>query len=441
MAAATVLLGVCAGWAWAQGAGKIKLGAAYKDQVEGFSLRPPLGTERIREPSTSRLVTWAKRDRKTGAIAWTFSVIRVIHAKRKIADLATYGKEVARKLRIEDKFKLESVRMAKTGGKGAFHIRGQTSGISRRWQRQVWVQASPHRFLVFVMTGLPGEKARLDSICDTILQTLDVRDPAAERMARQKTLKRGETLLRGLTEKQFAAAVAGKPQWYLMRIKGKPIGFMLIQSSAAKRAQVKGFEVKTWAMVRPAGGEVRLMKRVLFTTPTRVLEEWKESVQVGDGKSATVASEIGMMTNGTKIVCDVSYNGKVTTKGKLVPAGIYLPRATAMLLPRLADLAKPATYGFATYTTKVNDFDYRAFTVVGADRISIGGKNVDTIRITDQVAADAIPTTLWVEKNGRVLRMENRGAGRDAFVMQIADKRAVTRLFPKAEMIVRSLGK
>ena len=438
---AALLLSACACGAAARDTGRIELAAPYRDRVEGFVLRPPVGTERIREPSTSRLVTWAKRDRKTGAVAWTFSVIRVIHPKRKVTDLAAYGKEIAEKLKTEDKFQVESVRLEKVGGKRAFQIRGLTGAVARRWQRQVWVQPSAHRFLVFVMTGLPGRKDRLDRICDAVLRTVKVRDPIADRLARKKALKRGEAFLRGLTEKRLAAAVAGGPQWYLMRITDKPIGFMLVQSRPAARAGVKGFEVKTWAMVRPPGDKVRLMKRALFTTAGRLLTEWKEHVQAGSGKSAVVVTERGMMTNGTKIVCDVSYGGKVITREKPVPPGIYLPRATAMLLPRLVDLSKPATLGFATYTTKVNDFDYREFTVVGPQRVTINGRKVDAIRATDQVADDALPTTIWLDKTGRVLRMENRGTGPGAFVMQPARKDAVLRQFPKAEMIVRSLGK
>lgn len=472
---ALVTWGACAG---AQAAEKVALAAPYRDQMEGFVLRPPADTQRIREPSRSRLVTWIRRDKASGAIVWRFSVIRS-RTNENVTDLRAHGKKLALQLKTDDNFLVESVRTETVAGKGAIHIRGRTAGAIRRWQRQVWVQTAPKEFLVFLMTGLPDQKHRLDLICQTVLATLEIRDPEADRAARRKSLERGRALLRGLNDKKLAAAVDPEARWFLMRIGDRDVGFMLVRSRGASRAGIKGFEVKTWALVRPAGEQARLMKRVLFTTanttaqvglaltpqvgPVReelppqagpVLEEWKESVQTGSGAKAVIFSErgtLGAAAKGLRIVCEVLQEGRIpikrtrkptkdpATRAKDVPPGIYLPRATAMLLPRLVDLSKPATYGFATYTTKVNDFDYRSFTVGEAETIQIAGKNVTATRITDQVAADASPTTVWVDSAGKILRMENRTPG-GAFAMQATGRAEVVRRFPDAEAIVRSLG-
>jgi len=435
-AEALLAAALCTVVSTAQAAEELKLGKPYKDAVNGFALRPPADAAMERPPSSTRLVTWAQRDRKTGAIRWTFSVLRVPQPK-KVTDLRKFAAELTTNLKEKDKFQVESVRFAPVGRKQTIHIRAETPPPFRRWVRQVWVQVGPEEFLVFVISGQPTEKQQLDSYCDTILRTVELLDPEAERASREAALKRGAQFLKSLTEKKFAAAVQSEPYWCLMRLKDKNIGFMLVTECAGSRAGLKGFEVKSWAMVQPPADKVRLMKRVLFTTPDRLLEQWKEHVQVGDGKEAEVISEQGMMTNGRQIVCDMNQGGKTLTHRKQVPQGVYLPRATAMLLPRLVDLKTPATYGFATYATKNNSYDYRTFTIVGPQRTRIGGKEVEAIRVVDKIAEDAQPTTLWLDRTGRLLRMEGSGE----FIMEPADKKDVLRRFPKAEGIIRAMGK
>ena len=53
---------------------KIELGRLYIDPLNGFSLRPPVDTARTRTTASSRLVTWTRRDEKTGAVLWMLSV-------------------------------------------------------------------------------------------------------------------------------------------------------------------------------------------------------------------------------------------------------------------------------------------------------------------------------------------------------------------------------
>ena len=77
--------------------GEEALGRRYTDPVNGFSLRPPLDAERVRQTSPALLVSWRKRDPDRNAVLRTLSVLRAVE-KRPMGDLGTYSKALADKL-------------------------------------------------------------------------------------------------------------------------------------------------------------------------------------------------------------------------------------------------------------------------------------------------------------------------------------------------------
>jgi hypothetical protein len=416
--------------------GPVALGPPYRNLMEGFSLRPPADTEKVRRPSSTLVVRWSRRHEPTDAIAWTFSVLKVPQ-EEPVEEIEAFAEDLARKITREDGFEIQGRSTRTISGRAAVDIRGLTSRPIRRWQRQVWVQAGPRRFLVFVITGPPDGREDLTAVSDAVLETVEVVDPAQARQQRERYLKNGHDLLRELDRGRLAAAVDDEPAWFLMQLSGEVAGFMKIRARMSERGGLEGVLVESQALVQPPGEPARRIHRRLFTTPEPLLEEWIEQVRVGEGESLVRLDERGTVTNGTQVICDSSRDGRVITRRKEVPTGIYLPRAVAALLPRLVDLTEPKAYGFATYDSATNDFDYRQFEVHRPERIEHDGRRVEAVRLTDRLSDDALPVTLYVDAAGRLLEMTSRQAEGADFTLTRCRREKVLRIFPRAE---RTLG-
>ena len=447
---AKVVVGLCVSWVWSASAGPAAgaaaLGKRYVNGVYGFSFRTPAGAHRKRDLTKSRLMTWTGRDEMTGAIAWTLTVSHVREAKLTKVDLKTYKDVLAAKLKKDENFQIDVAKVIPMAGKGAIDLRGTSGGELRLWQRQVWVEIRTKEFLVFRISGPVTLKREVDALVGAVAGSLQVLDPTAARKQRAANLRRGESLLEGITPAAMAAALYPRAQWFLLKMKAKHVGFVKIEEKARAFQGVDGYAVTTWLMVQFPKTPVRLMRREMFATPDGQLERWREQWQSGSGKRAQNGAEDGLK-KGEVIVCHIDTGGKIhTLKPKKAPRGtyrpgtkvrrrIYLPRAIGMLLPRLVDRAKPASYAFATYTSAANDFDMRTFTVVGPEKLTTLGGAIDAVRIQDRPAEDEEPATVWVNSRGELLRLHSA----DGLVMDVASEAGVLRRFPKAKLIVLAL--
>jgi len=426
-----------AGAARAQSDRDVKLGKVYRDAMHGFSLRPPADTERRREFSATRLVSWVQRDAQTGAVAATFTVFRDLQAKEAV-DLKAFSAEIAKRLKVEQNLDVDaaSVHLLPVAGKGAVQLEGITGGAVRLWERQVWVLVEPKRFLIFSMRGPETAKTRLGQLSDAILETLTLFDPKAEREMQEKNLARGQDLLGEIDDKALRAAVRAAPQWFLLRWEGKPVGFMKQTEGPGKERDASGWQVTSWVMLQMPKDDIRLMKRVMFVTADRSMERWKEQLQVGEGEKALSRAEDGLKQKDL-IVCNAEQEGRLSTHQQNVPGPYYLPRATGMLLPRLVDLSKPAAYSFATYDGGSNRFDIRTFTVVGKDRLTVDGKRLDAIKASDRPNDDAEASILWLDEKGNLLRMQSP----EGLLMEPSDETQVRKAFPRAEAILSGMAR
>lgn len=429
--AIVILMGMCTLCPSAM-ADDVDLGGRYVDPINGFSIRAPLGTERTKDPSPSRLVTWSCRDEKTKAVLWKLTVVRAVETNKNIR-IKPYAKALADKLRTEENYKIDTVELTSVADRPVIDLRGVTGGVPGFWRRQVWVLARPGEFLIFIFTGPKTIAKELDAICDTMLATLEITDPKAGEARRQENMKNGRELLAGISDEQMAAAIVTQPRWYLLKLKDKNVGFTRTIETAATRQGAKGYEVITWVMFQQAKTERRFGRRAMFTTADRKLERWNETLLTGEGRNTRRDSEEGMK-QAKMIVCYVSPNGgsMQTHKKTLNPPvirAIYLPRAMGAILPRLVDLKKPATYAFAVYNSSTNDFDMRTFTVVGPQQIDLQARTLSAIRITDRMAADAEVATLWVDGDGVLLRMKTT----DGLVMDQSTRTGILRRFPGAQ--------
>jgi hypothetical protein len=418
----------------ARGDAPARLGLRYRDPLNGFSLRPPAAAEVKKQPSGSKLITWSMRDPKTKAIAWSLTVQRAVADVQRIDPLSAYAKELVKTLRRAEKFQVESMKLAPAAGRPAIHLRGVTGGSITLWQRQVWIHVSPQRFLILTISGPVDRKQRLDGICQSVLETMVVHNPDEFIRAHRKQMVRGEDLLASLNHKTLTAALLRRRQWFLMKLRDRPVGWMAQDESTARSAGREGIEVKTWAKAQLPGAQPNFLLKTFFTTADRQLERWTEIRQTGRADRAFGRSEQGLKV-ADQVVVDFRTDRNSATLKKKVPPEIYLPKAMGAILPRLIDRRTPGAYTFAAYNGYKNDFDMRTVTVIGPEKIDWLSQKVDAVRLSDQAHYDEERADVWVDADGRLLRMKSV----EGFVMEAVPRGAVLRRFPKAEQAIRDM--
>ena len=415
----------------------VRLGPRHVDYREGFALRRPSGSERLGGAAANRLAGWRVRDEGTGAVAWQMSVLHADGAAN--VNLKSYAKLLAARLHQREAFKIDSHKVVKVGDLDAMDLVGVTTGPRRFWQRQVWLQTAPTRFIILKFTGPAGWGEKLATVSDAIVASFERIDPKAALAERRRRLANGRALVATLTDAHMARALRDKPAWFLFRRGDRTVGFTKIAERRARRENVDGMEVRIWSLVnRAEPGKPRraeTARRVLFASADGRNERWSQSASLG----TKAAVEEGVK-DGHVITCHQSIpDARERTRTRTVPEGnrpIYLTRVAVHLLPRLVDLARPEDMAFAIYNSPANGFDMYSFSVDGAEEIAVGGKKVKAFRCAIQPAADAEPMPLWVDADGHALRLETP----DGIIMEAADEDAVRKHFPNADKTVKAMG-
>lgn len=411
-------------------AGESKLGPRYVDPVHGYSLCVPAGAQRDAGPGVTRLARWVMRDAKSGAIAWQLTVRKETGAGA--AGMAELAKRLETGLRKLSGVTVEKVAEVRVAGKPGIETAVAQGARARRWQHELWVQRGPGDILVLSINGALGLKAKMDEVLALTARTWQVMDPKELAELRAEGLQRGRKLLAGLTPAKLAAAAGGEDQWFLCRRDGREMGFMRISSKATRNGSAAGIEVRTTVRMDLPRERTMSVQRVMIASADRSTESWTETARLADkGKVVRSMGEKGTFEAGL-ITCTVVIDGKSSTKKlPMEPpqARNYLPRAFAVLLPRLVDLSAPASYGFATYTATANAFDLRTFTVIGPAKVTLASRTHEAVQVTDQLSADAAPASMAVAQDGSLLRM----ASDTAIVIEQSTRQAVLRRYPDAE--------
>ena len=412
------------------------LGKRYINPLYGFSFREPAGTQRKGDFSKSRLVSWLQRDENTGAIAWTLTVLHAKEEKADIRNLREYAGKLVGALKKKENFQISVSEVTTVAGKPAIDLQGLGGG-KLFWQRQLWVNFREKQFLIFRISGPMTLKREMADVAWSVAKTLQVVDPTAAREQRSALLRAGQALLDGITDREMVKVIRRRPYWFLLMHKkaSKPVGFVRIAETTRSAQGADGYLVTTWAMIQMPKVPAQLARREMFTTANRSLTRWNEQWQAGSGATAQNGAENGIKQNET-VVCNIQdHLGKITTKTKRVPQHIYLPRAMGTFLPRLVDRGKPRAYAFATYTSSANDMDMRTFTVVGPDTMRTTTGTTRVTKIFDRPAEDQEPTTMWVDANGWLLRMQTVSG----LIMDASTEAGVRRYFPKANLVIGAL--
>ncbi len=400
----------------------VRLGVRYTDAFRGFSLCPPAIAQRVRETSTRRLVGWVQRDEKTHAIRWSMEVLQTRHKPIKLS-ISEYAEAVAKEL-AKGQFKVKSTQVGTVAGKPAMHFRGIWSGALTLWRRQTWIRTAPGEHLVLNIAGATSAQAEMDGILTAMAGSVKLFDPTPSLVERGASLKRGSTALGKLSEKLLREKLEATASYFTIQRAGKAVGFLRISESMAQRERTRGAWIVRCGTMEVAGGAKQLTREELFATPDRSVERCKRILIQGESK---ITQET--LRDRNALLAQVSEQGRPaqvrrrTVPETLMPA--YLPRALDLVALRLIDLSKPHAVAFAVYNPVAHDFDMRTIRIVGPEKITLGGRQLSAIRLTDQMAADAPVASVWVDSKGLLLRMRTA----DGMTLERVEKETVIRQY------------
>ena len=405
----------------------------YRDPLYGFSLVPPSGTQRRRGASPVRLVSWSRLDKNRGSVIWTLEIGHAVEANPEF-EIEPYSKALGGKLWAEEQFKVESIRLGPVGGKAAIDLTGRTIG-GDVWQRQVWILARPQEFIILKITGSHSMADELSALSDRTLGTMEFFDPRLTRERRRENLSRGAKLLEGLSEKKLAAAIRPGDRWYFLKAWDKYVGFRRVREKPATRDGSKGYQVQVWVRIDLPKSPRRLMKHTMFVTADLRFEWSRKYVQIGSRPDVQV-TRTDLLRQDEGLVCSVIRSGRAQPQKLSVPLKNYLPQAIGMLLPRLIDLDRPGSRAFLVYNAEENILDLRTLSVSGPGEFELAGQKLKAVKLLDQPARDAESATLWVERDGNLIRMETP----EALVMERSSFAAVKAMFPDTEALIKAMG-
>ena len=414
------------------GAAALVVSGRYRNILQGFSLCPPAGTERVQRTSLRQVVAWVKRDPSTRAVRWSLEVLRTRQKPTELP-LEQYAQAVARELARTSRFKVESTRLGVVAGRPAFNFRGMRGAELRLWCRQCWVQVKPNDYLVLHIAGAEPYKAEMDAVLSAVANTLKLFDPAQARKERSESLRRAREVLKGLTAGKLRALLPGRVLYFTVRLKGRLVGFIRVTARIARPYGDCGLWVVRWAALKLPGQPRQLICEHLFATPDRQVERWNSAVVSGEGRTAAGVLREAVKQDDLLLVQTQQGAGPRKTRQYRLPKairGAYLPQATSLLITRLIDRARPGCYGFAVFNPAGGGFDLRTIRVLGPAKITLAGEAVVGTHLKDQKADDAPPADVWVDAAGQLLKMRTA----EGLVIDRADANAVVGPFA-AELV------
>ncbi len=394
-------MALLAGAALAQVAGS----GVYTDEINGFSLSPPAGTERVRETNPRRLVAWQKRDDKTQAVVWTLDVLKLrTDASATSQPFATRAEVAAQQLR-QDRFMTEDPILGTTAGLPSADYRGEWKGVVSLWRRQTWIQSGPTEYLILDISGPMDLKDEMDRTLTLVNSSLRIFDPQAAQAQRRATLQRGGELLEHVKLETIKPVLSPQPYYFSLTLDNRTIGAIKITESIAQRSGATGLLILRSGVIRMPGQPRRLSREELFATPDRVSESWKREYIEGEGPTANRFT-IEAVKQEEMIVVTTS-DERQPVRQKKIPQtllGPYLPQAFDLILPRLLDRQIKQAYGFAMYSGAANDFDLRTMTVIGPANMQTSAGATPVVHLTDQATADSAPANVWVDASGNTVQ-------------------------------------
>jgi hypothetical protein len=441
----------------------------YEDAMEGYSLRIPAGAQRLditrEQRRNGRIAQWVIGDEQTGQTQWALSVDRLsfpaVHADME----AWLTAEIGQWLRTEAPVEVASSQTQRISGYPALVLRGTIKSVAPADEneekapalqaRQAWVQirtrSLPHPeleppaklqitdFLVFRLTALPD--GNVDRSWARLLENITITDPTQALEEMNQAVENAVNIIAEIRLRETLADVLpDEPEYFIIRQGRDAVGWMAQKGGPERRVDQMDWGLRTYGMTQLPNQPARVESRHSFIDRHFDFERWSIRIEITDGKGhGQVMIEKGLRQD-QQVFAEAQVDDQFRSHTEtLTPflQSVYLPRLCAGVLPRLLDLDTPASYVFAEYSSTTDEFTQRSIQVAGPARIMLNGQTVEAIKIIDQPNFNDDTQVLYVDKEGRVLKVEIDGG----YTRERTDRQSLLREFPDAGNVIRQLRK
>jgi hypothetical protein len=113
------------------------------------------------------------------------------------------------------------------------------------------------------------------------------------------------------------------------------------------------------------------------------------------------------------------------------PSPWYIPQAIGSMLPRLLPLDRPVTYLFQSYVSDQHEVVHRYVDVGYEKEVTIDGKKVKAIPVSDRIRLEGAPTVHYMSRDGKYLGSQNAAA--KVWILP-TDRAALERIWVDADL-------
>ncbi len=438
----------------------------YTNAFHGISFRPPAGSIRSPRKGKGLLAQWAQiqQQQNTPKLIWSLSLHQNF-AKTPKQTLVQLARSLEQRIRALPGGKVTDKTVGQAGPYKVLLLEGLTTPYPATSTkpaksihfRQAWIELQPGIYLTLKFDAADDQP--IATLWNNLWVSLKMVDPAPFRQRLKLQTARAQKLLAALPAKTLHAALDKDPQWFSIKQGGRVVGWRCLHSRTCLRtmtgrivpptsteAGTKGFRVRAWSYLRPAGKskeQATLSREIVFLADDGQLESWRIVKQEGLDQTAKAATSSVVALDGLRqnrsIVNIFSQGASVNTQQQtLTPTarGFYLPMALDSLLPKLINRTQPLAYTFTCYDLNNNLLTMRTLTVIGSETVSVNGRRMRAIKLTDQPDVGIAARTIWIDPiTGKTLRID---AGKRTY--SASDQKEIRAYFSDALGVIKSLN-
>jgi len=391
----------------------VSLGPTCVDGEMGFSIRPPADAQLVRHgpdepgqrPTLFQLVSFPVQQR-----GWNLAVQVMRTAPGEpIADSAERIVERTVKhlgLTLLDR------RPQKVDGRDAVRLsaRGPFAGSEVHLFSVVVTATETKRFVV-EFSGPAADVVELSATFEAILDSFRVlitsRDEAALRQASQAAV----ALLPSIVTQGMADRLT-PTSYYRLLSNGKDVGYMVVSEKPRALRGTTGVQIIERGWLFESAGDIKRVENDLFVSNDLTQERWVNRVhhigvatqQRSRGYALTQVE--GVRQHDTLLVSHSAGPAPRLSGNKAFElSSDYIPQVLIRLLPRFLVGGKAEPVAFTCYDTKGSALLTRRYDPIGWDVIELDGKSVSAYRMEDRLGLTAEPAVMWVDRQGRLLRV------------------------------------
>ncbi len=267
---------------------------------------------------------------------------------------------------------------------------------------------APGKFAIFQIDCIDAEFEKVKNVYETILATVEIRDPAELAADRAAGVLAGERLLAQFNSEDLVNMLPSQPQFFRLYRPGdaglpgddKEVAYQVIEMRRGQRGELDPRKPKSrwmqadrdWGIIASVksrfldGNRVVDSESIYFLSLDRSAEAWSIHMAVKQGRDSAVFTETGAR-DGDAIEVNIIQPGQPqTTKRWRKPPEGYLSQVETLMLPlMLARTGASADFAFYVYQPQHNDIILRRDTLEQSEQ---PGQWIQLTRASEDSATD-----------------------------------------------------